>query len=53
MSQGYEACLLLVHSREQLRSRVGKYQREIKTRRREGRIRTKGCEKKNNTEETD
>lgn len=35
MSQGYEVCLLLVHSRQQLRSRAGKYGREIKVRGRE------------------
>lgn len=51
MSQGYEVCLLLIHSRQQLRSRAGKYWREIKTKGREGRLRTKGCEKKDNTEE--
>lgn len=51
MRQGYEVCLPLIHSRQQLRSRVEKYGKEIKMRGREGKIRTKGCEKNNNTED--
>lgn len=45
MCQGHEVCLLLVHSRQQLRSRTGKYGRKIKTRGREERVRTKDMKK--------
>lgn len=53
MCQGYEVCRLLIHSRQQLRCRVGKYEWEMKMRGREGRIGTKRYEKKNNSEERD
>lgn len=51
MSQGYEVCLRLIHSKKQLRSRAGKYWREKKTWGEKGESEQRDVKKQNTTEE--